>query len=65
MKKQRVVTVLQMGLVGMWALLTGPVKMQQAATQWEHLTIQLETLTDSQGQPAGKSTRRSACHKGT
>lgn len=34
---------LQMELVVMWALLTGAVKMQWAATQWEHLTIQLDT----------------------
>lgn len=35
--------VFQMGLVVMWALLTGLVKMQQASTQWEHSTVQLDT----------------------
>lgn len=43
---------LQMGLVVMWALLTAAVKMQNAVTQWEHLTIQLDTQTDRNMQHA-------------
>lgn len=48
---------LQMGLVVFWALLTGAVKMQHAATQWEHLTIQLDTQID---RPASQTESQSA-----